>query len=456
MSDPLTPNPVRPLCFMIMPFGRKATQAEAGKGPAEIDFNALWDRAYVPVIKVLGYDAVRADQDTGALIVTQMFERLYFADLVLADMTIPNGNVYYEVGIRHAARRKGCVLLAADWSRQLFDVMQMRTVRYPLPEGEITEATAQQIGAVVKDAIVKLKDGLSPMYELISGYPSNVDERSASAMKDQMASMAAFQGQVRAVRAAPPGDRMRLAKALVAKFGVQPILPSVALGLILMLRECVDTANDWNQVLAFIDTLPPDLAEKPDIKEHRAFALAYSGRDIEAIGALEAVVGEFGPSPERLGLLGGRYKRLNNLPKAIDCYERGMELDLNDYYCVSNLGRLYRARNRKGDEDRAKSALTLTIAACERAKARGSADEWLRQTLLGAAFDLGDVEKAEELADQVADEGAARWKIKSTLDSLAISVTQISDPEHRARMKDILASLQKLAVTEGGALSSVG
>jgi hypothetical protein len=101
---------------MIMPYGRKATQAEAGHGPTEIDFNALWDRGYVPVIKALGYEPVRADQDTGALIISQMLERLYFADLVLADMTIPNGNVYYEVGIRHAAKETGCALFAADGS----------------------------------------------------------------------------------------------------------------------------------------------------------------------------------------------------------------------------------------------------------------------------------------------------------------------------------------------------
>jgi hypothetical protein len=87
-----------------------------------IDFNALWDRGYVPVIKALGYELVRADQDTGALIISQMLERLYFSDLVLADMTLPNGNVYYEVGIRHAAKKTGCVLFAADWSRRLFDV----------------------------------------------------------------------------------------------------------------------------------------------------------------------------------------------------------------------------------------------------------------------------------------------------------------------------------------------
>ena len=142
----------KPLCFMVMPYGRKPTGAEAGKGPAEIDFNRLWDLAYVPVIKELGYEPVRADQDSGALIITQMLERLYFANLVLADMSIANGNVYYEIGIRHAAQPAGCVLLASDWSRQLFDVAQMRTVRYPLPEGDISEATALAIQNAIRTA----------------------------------------------------------------------------------------------------------------------------------------------------------------------------------------------------------------------------------------------------------------------------------------------------------------
>src|SRR5712672_1181838 len=165
----------RPLCFMIMPYGRKATHAETGHGPAEIDFNALWDSGYVPVIRELGYEPLRADQDTGGLIISQMLERLYFADLVLADMTIPNGNVYYEVGIRHAAKRTGCVLLAADWSKQLFDVVQMRTIRYPLPEGSVLEATASAFQRAIRDGIQSLCDGISPMHQSIPGYPSTVD-----------------------------------------------------------------------------------------------------------------------------------------------------------------------------------------------------------------------------------------------------------------------------------------
>ena len=159
-----------PVCFMIMPYRRKPTQAER-HGPAEIDFNALWDHGYVPIIKEIGYEPVRADQDTGALIIGQMLERLYFADLVLADMTIPNGNVYYEVGIRHAAQKSGCVLLAADWSKQLFDVVQMRTVRYPLPDGTITYDTAAALRPAIKAGILEQREALSPMHQSVPGYP---------------------------------------------------------------------------------------------------------------------------------------------------------------------------------------------------------------------------------------------------------------------------------------------
>jgi hypothetical protein len=31
-----------------------------------------------------------------------MLERVYFSNPALADLTIPNGNVHYEIGVRHA------------------------------------------------------------------------------------------------------------------------------------------------------------------------------------------------------------------------------------------------------------------------------------------------------------------------------------------------------------------
>ncbi|MGB7782071.1 MAG: tetratricopeptide repeat-containing protein, partial [Pseudolabrys sp.] len=311
-----------PVCFMIMPYGRKPTQAEAGRGPAEIDFNALWDRGYVPTIKALGYEPVRADQDTGGLIVSQMLERIYFADLVLADMTIPNGNVYYEVGIRHAAQKTGCVLLAADWSKQLFDVVQMRTIRYPLAEGSITEATAAAFQTAIEDHIKSLCVGISPMHQSIPGYPSNVDPRKATTTRDQMAELAAFQTEVRAVRAAPPKERMQRAQDLIARKGNPPATYPMALALLMLLRDSASTAANWTVLLDFVRKLPPRFADEPEIQENRAFAAAQAGNDVQAIAELETLIDLIGPTPERLGLLGGRYKRLANAAAASEAEQR--------------------------------------------------------------------------------------------------------------------------------------
>jgi hypothetical protein len=115
-------------------------------------------------------------------------------------------------------------------------------------------------------------------------------------------------------------------------------------------------------------------------------------------------------------------ERRQYLNKAIESYEQGMELDLNEYYCSSNLPRLYRKRGRPSDEDRAQNVLKLVIASCERAKRRAVADEWLRPTLLVAAFDAGDPDKAEELVDDVVAEGAAKWKIDAILGDLETSL----------------------------------
>ncbi|HSW12567.1 MAG TPA: tetratricopeptide repeat-containing protein, partial [Solimonas sp.] len=215
----------------------------------------------------------------------------------------------------------------------------------------------------------------------------------------------------------------------------------------------VNVADDWKTVLDFIGGLSGKLLALPEVREVKALALSNTGQHLAAIAELETVVATDDPSPERLGLLGGRYKRLwriataeserlQYLNQAINHYERGMELDLNEYFCSCNLPRLYRQRNRKGDEERAQSVLRLVIAACERAKRRGATDEFLRPTLLGAAFDVVDADLAEELAHEVQAEGAALWKIDSTLADLESSVLQVQDASQRARLEAVISRLK--------------
>jgi hypothetical protein len=108
------------------------------------------------------------------------------------------------------------------------------------------------------------------------------------------------------------------------------------------------------------------------------------------------------------------------------------------------LPRLYRLRNGEGDAARAHAVSTIVIAACERARKLGVADEWLRATLLGSAFDNGNCQKAAELAREVAREGAALWVRDTTLNDLKVTLEQLQDADTKAKMAAIYAELERL------------
>ena len=187
---------------MIMPYGTKVTNAPAGSGgPDKIDFNRLWTAALSPAIEKAGYEPVRADHDIGALIINEMIERLAISDLVLADVSIPNGNVYYEVGIRHAAQKDGCMMTGADWAKPLFDIDQMRQIRYPLPTESISDEIAEKIITVVSAAIPQMSAGSSPFYQVFPDFPT-YDLARATAFKTSLQELSQFQQEIQAARSA--------------------------------------------------------------------------------------------------------------------------------------------------------------------------------------------------------------------------------------------------------------
>jgi tetratricopeptide (TPR) repeat protein len=455
--DPESSVTLRPICFMVMPFGTKPTVAPSDRpAPATIDFNALWEKAYAPAIRALNYDPVRADEDVGSLIIQEMLERLAISDLVIADLTIPNANVYYEIGIRHAARAQGCVLVSADWTKPLFDVDQMRRITFPLPEGTITEETAAAIKAALVAGIPALAEGRTPPFASISGFPGPFDLQRTQTFQTLAKRLSEFQAEVTAVRRTVDrnacGDA---ARALAQRHaGEAAVHPSVAMELLYLLRDCAG----WREMLSFAEQMPPSLRDLPVVREQRYLARSKIGSHLEAVGALEELIRTLGATSEREGLVGGRYKKLYDeavrqgdaqaareyLNRAIEHYDRGMRLDLNDYYPSSNLPRLLRLRNRKGDAERAVAAAHIARIACERARERNPNDEWVRPTLLGAAFDAGDVDAAESLYEEIADEGPTPWKLETTLDDLRRSVEIQQDPERRQALAAILKNLEAL------------
>lgn len=437
---------------MVMPYGIKETGA-AAPAPSKVDFDSLWNKALAPLIEELGYQPVRADQDLGALIINEMLERLYFSDLVIADVSIPNGNVYYEIGIRHAAKQTGCVLIGAEWSKTLFDLDQMRQLRYPLPKTDVDEATAKQIKQRLLESIPIMADAKGPVHQVLPGYPdpAKIDSQRATSIQSSLQNFVKLQAEANTLLKLPP--EFRETKALVLRDNWipqdKPILPSVAIEILKLLRDCCL----WDDAVALIKKLPKNIQESPFVQEQKALIQSKSGNHLDAIVGLETLIQLSGDSSERQGLLGGRYKKLlreaenkeekaNYLNLAIKHYENGMLLDLNDYYPTCNLPSLYRQRNQPGDNDKASDATRLTYIACERAIQLNSNDEWIRPTLLGLAFQEGDLSKASELADRVIREGAATWKLETTIADLQASVNLHDDSILRERLLEVVEVLE--------------
>jgi nucleoside 2-deoxyribosyltransferase len=114
------PEPVK-TCFVIGPIGEPLTDVYHRA-------LALLERVIIPAITPFGHVIVRADQiPTSGLLHLQMAAQLIQADLVVADLTGANPNVYYELGIRHTLG-KPCVQILPIGEHLPFDVASMRTI----------------------------------------------------------------------------------------------------------------------------------------------------------------------------------------------------------------------------------------------------------------------------------------------------------------------------------------
>lgn len=117
--------------FIAMPFG---TKPDANGTP--IHFDLIYTRLIKPALELAGLDVIRADEEQRAGdIRLDMFQELLMADLVLADLTIDNPNVWYELGVRHALRCRGVVLVQGLRNTNPFDTYTDRKLVYHLSDG---------------------------------------------------------------------------------------------------------------------------------------------------------------------------------------------------------------------------------------------------------------------------------------------------------------------------------
>jgi hypothetical protein len=420
---------MKPLCFVLMPFGQKSDGAGA-----TVDFDAVYHTLIKPAVDAVGCEAIRADEElAGGMIHKPMYERLILCEYAVADLTTANANVFYELGIRHAVRPWSTVLLFAGQSRLPFDVAPLRAMPYKLtatgqPDDVDTAKTAliDRLRDAQNKAAKEGADIDSPLFQLVEGFPKVIDQLDHTKTD-------VFRDRVRY------STEMKERLALARKQGVLAVLAiehelgalnAQESGVLIDLFLSYRSVNAWKEMIALVDKMPTPLASTVMVQEQLAFALNRDKQGDRAERVLVDLLSKRGPSSETCGLLGRVYKdrwksalkrkdRIEArglLEKAIETYARGFQADWRDAYPGVNAVTLMTIRN--PPDARREQMLPVVSYAVEQRIAAGKPDYWDYATRL----ELAILAKEEEKAWQAAGDALARvresWEPGTTAENL--------------------------------------
>ncbi len=149
------------LCFIVMPFGDELKDPDGHRQWTELYFDHI-----KPLVTGLNSDmeCVRADEiSRPGNIISDIVGHLASADIVIAEMTGRNPNVFYELGVRHALSNK-TILLAQRAEDIPFDLTPYRTIIYRFtPRG--VKQLAERLEAFIKELLNNPTQPDSPVRE---------------------------------------------------------------------------------------------------------------------------------------------------------------------------------------------------------------------------------------------------------------------------------------------------
>ena len=112
------------LCFVMMPFGNP--------------MDRIYENVISKTLSECGLTSVRADEifDTKPIMISVM-QKINEAELIIAEVTGRNANVFYELGIAHVLKDK-VILITQTQDDVPFDLQHFRYILYEdSPEGDL-------------------------------------------------------------------------------------------------------------------------------------------------------------------------------------------------------------------------------------------------------------------------------------------------------------------------------
>ena len=181
---------MEPHVFVVMPFGVKeaqaavaATDGNPAKPAIKIDFTEVYKLLIKDALTKAGCVPFRADEEQAAGdIRTDMYFELVTADIIVADISILNPNVFYELGVRHGVAQRGVLMIHGGWHTPPFDIAPDRRFEYDgklfnTKQEERDDAWKARLSAEVEKLSKTLKDAIeldkqtvgSPVYKELVG-----------------------------------------------------------------------------------------------------------------------------------------------------------------------------------------------------------------------------------------------------------------------------------------------
>lgn len=432
---------MKPLCFVIMPFGKKPDSS--GR---IINFDEVYEKFIKPVIEESGLESIRADQEMmGGIIHKPMYERLILCDFAIADLTTANANVFYELGIRYTAKPFTTFSIFETGTKIPFDLVDVRCFPYTLVDNEIVDLEEKKEGLKAYIAGIKKKKITdSPVYQLMDGieFKHNLAIDKVDMLRERARQDNQINERIKEILNLDKKEER--APKLKELENTLPAKEDWDAGMTVNFMLAYRSVNGFQEMVDFIESLPNHLMGTVIVREQYGFALNRAGKKDKAIEVLTKLVEEKGSSSETLGILGRIYKDKYNeakdskaflakgfLNKAIEIYMEGFQSDLRDFYPGINAATLKFARGDKDTVDFAKVVEYSVLTYLEKKskismrKAPSNFDDyWPQATLLELALLQNNQEKAFEYLSAAISTPHEDWQTDSTANNLELYKVQ--------------------------------
>jgi tetratricopeptide (TPR) repeat protein len=443
----------KPVCFVLMPFGVKMDAA----GRA-INFDHVYEQIFKPAVIAADLLPIRADEEQAqGFIHKLMYERLLLSEYAIADLTLLNANVYYELGVRHAAKPSTTVMTMAGQSGLPFDVAGLRVLPYaldstgnPVDAPGASKALGEQLRNTIESEFVD-----SPIYQLVTGLkPLPIDPTLTDIFRERTKSTEDLKAQLAAARGSNQAGNVATVEKSLGP--ISDLETSVALDLLISYRAL----SAHQEMIDLIGKLDRKLSQSVMVRQMLAFAQNKLGQLQEAEEILVKLIGVQGPSSEASGLLGSVYKNRWEkatkagetyaakayLKQAINSYVAGFESDWRDPYPGVNALTLMEV----ADDARRHALLPVVRYLSERRIAgKGLAtDYWDYASLLEIAVLADDSDLADDMLGQALTVVEERWQLEATARNLRV-ISEARVARH-ANVDAVNAYLQELTKNING------